>query len=1101
VIAQMQSPRMIGRDSELARIEEALLATRHGGCRVAVITGEAGVGKSRLVNELRRRAAALGVVVLYGECSEAHVSLPYLPFVEAIGNYVTSGAIDLGRLRSQLGPAAAPLSSLFPELGSARSRLAASDASLDKLRLFEAMVTLLRTISVERGLLLVVEDVHWSDQSSQELLDYLIRRLRDTHTMIIVTHRTLELDRQHPLLPIVQRWRRAGLSETTELRPLSADDVGAMVSAIFDLDATSADLARTLHERTDGVPFAVEELLKEAADEGTVDWNAEHWDPRALAALPAPRSIADNILRRVESLQPDHSDVLRCAAVLGKSFDFTMLVGVAERTADVVLDSMETCVAERFVVTDTQRDNGYRFRHALIREAIYTEMIVSRRRLLHSRAADVIRASTAEAPAELAEQLIAAGRLAEAGPACVAAAEDAMRRFAPREACDLFERAAANTQDPRERGRLLCRLGEAWHQTIDVATAERYLDEGVALLESSGDTMTAAHHRLSLGRCCWDRGDHERARRHYEQARDVLERAGRSEDLAIAYTRLCGLHVYALDGLAAQPLAEQALATATSAGTIETRIVARDWLGASLCLQGRLEEGIEELLGSAAEAESMQLSTQLARILSHALVSLETYGRVAECEPILQRLYALSNDPWVQVVAPYYDGWVRLWAADLSGARIAARSCIDIAERFAMHAQAGWARRLLCVIESEAGRFDVARELLPEYTSALEQQEVVDLALVSLRHHLAAGELDAAGLVAERVSGAVAAMAGTALSDAVAEALLAGGRTQAAARLVEALVDEPRAVMHSGQLLRAQARTMLAAGSPETALESLQAAQATFGRNGYRLEALRTQVLIAQAQAETGDAGAAVAAANDAIAAAQRAGAFAVARSGRALAERFGLPIVAEAEPLVGTAIDIEAVPAATSDAQPGFAGERLVTVLFADIRGFTTMTEQRAPADMAERVAAFQRWAILGVERHHGVVDKFAGDALMATFNVSGAHLDHTQHALDVAVGLIHNTATVELSLGVGIAVGPAIVGQLARGANVTVLGRATNLASRLQAEAKPGEILLSDEAFGRVQNALPDEVVLVDECHLDLKGFESPVRAFRLRVLSSPA
>jgi adenylate cyclase len=203
----------------------------------------------------------------------------------------------------------------------------------------------------------------------------------------------------------------------------------------------------------------------------------------------------------------------------------------------------------------------------------------------------------------------------------------------------------------------------------------------------------------------------------------------------------------------------------------------------------------------------------------------------------------------------------------------------------------------------------------------------------------------------------------------------------------------------------------------------------------------------------------------------------------------------------VGTAIDIEAVPAATSDAQPGFAGERLVTVLFADIRGFTTMTEQRAPADMAERVAAFQRWAILGVERHHGVVDKFAGDALMATFNVSGVHLDHTQHALDVAVGLIHNTATVGLSLGVGIAVGPAIVGQLARGANVTVLGRATNLASRLQAEAKPGEILLSDEAFGRVQHALPDEVVLVDECHLHLKGFDSPVRAFRLRVLSSPA
>jgi len=1092
---------MIGRDSELARVEEALLAAQHGECRVVVITGEAGVGKSRLVNELRRRAAAIGSVVLYGECSEADVALPYLPFVEAIGNYLTSDAVDLGRLRTQLGAAAAPLSPLFPELRSPRSARAVTDASLDKLRLFEAMVTLLRGISIERGLLLVVEDVHWSDHSSQELLDYLTRRLRDTPTVIAVTHRTLELDRRHSLLPIVQRWRRAGLSETIELRPLSVDDVGAMVSAIFDLDATSVDLARSLHERTEGVPFAVEELLKEAADQGTVDWSVEHWDPGWLAALPPPRSIADNILRRVEALKPDQSDVLRCATVLGKSFDFALLVGVAERPAGAVLQAMETCVAERFLETDVQRDNGYRFRHALIREAIYTEMIISRRRLLHSRAADVIRESPAEAPAELAEQLIAAGRVEEAGPACAAAAEDAIRRFAPREACDLFERAAGNTRDPHERGRLLCRLGEAWHQTIDVAAAERYLDEGVALLESCGDSLTAAHHRLRLGRCCWDRGDHERARHHYEQACAVLESAGPSEDLATAYASLCSLRVYALDGLAAQPLAEQALATATAAGTIETRIVARDWLGASLCLQGRLDEGIDEHMRSAAEAESMHLSTQLARILSHALVSLETYGRVAECEPILQRLYALSNDPWVQVVAPYYDGWVRLWAADLSGARVAAKTCIEIAERFAMDAQTGWARRLLCVIESEAGHFDAARELLPAYDPELEQQEVVDLALISLRHGLAAGELDAAGQLAAQVSEAVAAMAGTALSDAVVEALVASGRTREAARLVDALIIEPRAVMHPGQLLRARARINIAEGTPEAAIESLQAAQTTFERNGCRLEALRTQVLLAQAYAESRDSVAALATLNDVVGAAQQAGAVAIARSGVTLAERFSIPITVDVASAAAAPLDTDSETAAAQESQQRFVGERLVTVLFADIRGYTAMSQQRAPADIADRIATFQRWATLAVERHHGVVDKFAGDALMATFNISGAHLDHAQHALDVAIGLILNTAKLELSLGAGIAVGSAIVGQMTQGANVTVLGRATNLASRLQAEAQPGEILLSDEAYARVHDTLPAGVALIEECRLSLKGFEGDVQAFRLRVLSNRA
>jgi adenylate cyclase len=211
------------------------------------------------------------------------------------------------------------------------------------------------------------------------------------------------------------------------------------------------------------------------------------------------------------------------------------------------------------------------------------------------------------------------------------------------------------------------------------------------------------------------------------------------------------------------------------------------------------------------------------------------------------------------------------------------------------------------------------------------------------------------------------------------------------------------------------------------------------------------------------------------------------------------MPIAVTVETHGDAASDVESTAAATRGAQPRLAEERLVTVLFADIRGYTAMSQQRAPADMADRIAAFQRWAVLGVERHHGVVDKFAGDALMATFNASGAHLDHTQHALDVAVGLILNTAKLELWLGAGIAVGPAIVGRLAQSANVTVLGRATNLASRLQAEAEPGEILLSDDAYGRVQHALPDEVALIEECHLQLKGFDSAVRAFRLRVLSN--
>src|SRR5207237_363241 len=152
--------------------------------------------------------------------------------------------VDINRLRALLGAASTVLGRLFPQLGDAEAALDATATPLDKLRLFEAVVLLLRTLAAEHGLLAVVEDVHWADHSTQELLDYLSRRLRATRTLLLVTHRTVELDRRHPLLPTIQRWRRAELSETILLAPLDLDGVRAMIGEIFDDPQVPADFTR-----------------------------------------------------------------------------------------------------------------------------------------------------------------------------------------------------------------------------------------------------------------------------------------------------------------------------------------------------------------------------------------------------------------------------------------------------------------------------------------------------------------------------------------------------------------------------------------------------------------------------------------------------------------------------------------------------------------------------------------------------------------------------------------------------------------------------------------------------------------------------------------
>jgi len=174
--------------------------------------------------------------------------------------------------------------------------------------------------------------------------------------------------------------------------------------------------------------------------------------------------------------------------------------------------------------------------------------------------------------------------------------------------------------------------------------------------------------------------------------------------------------------------------------------------------------------------------------------------------------------------------------------------------------------------------------------------------------------------------------------------------------------------------------------------------------------------------------------------------------------------------------------------------GERLVTSLFADVRGYTELAASASPEELAGRMAALYRFAKAAVGRHRGIVDKFAGDAVMATFNVSGTRVDHCVDALEAALALRDKARLLDLELGIGIAVGPAVLGRGASDANIAVRGEATNLAARLQAAAGGGEILLSDEAHRRVEGSLADRELRATREELELKGFDQPRIAFRI-------
>ncbi|MGH3036973.1 MAG: ATP-binding protein, partial [Gaiellaceae bacterium] len=501
MLERVISPVLVGRQEELSQLEDALLAANRGDGRFVLLAGEAGIGKTRLARELTRRARKLGCDVLWGSCSEAELALPYLPFVEAVGNRL--GEQDPAAVRAALGPTAAELAQLFPQLADGPPTAPAGDPAQAKLRLFESVVALLELWARDRGLLLVLDDVHWADSSTRELLDYAARRLARSRVMLLATYRSDELDRLHPLTRTVQVWRRAGLAETVAVSAMTPTHVAEMIAAILNAEEVGADLAALVGARAEGNPFVLEEMLREALDRGEIVQTDSGWQRGSRDALPMPETVREAVLLRLGRLDAKLVEVLRAAAVLGRGFDYRLLVEVAETGDAVVLAALESAVSQQLLEEDTEASERYRWRHALTQEAIAGDTVVPKRQRIHSRAADALLGSGGSAVA-VARHLLGAGRTEEAVEACLQAAEEAERAVAFKEAAELLERVLPHVSDTPERASLLARMGHLRWLNGEPAAAEQLLVEGVAQLDDLGLTLQAARARVHLGRCRWE---------------------------------------------------------------------------------------------------------------------------------------------------------------------------------------------------------------------------------------------------------------------------------------------------------------------------------------------------------------------------------------------------------------------------------------------------------------------------------------------------------------------------------------------------------------------------------------------------------------------
>ena len=847
-------PILVGRDQEFLLLSEALSAAPPSPGRALLLVGEAGVGKSRLASELHRLAVAGRIPVMWGGCSEAEMGIPYLPFVHALGNFLETA--DHSRLRQRLGPSARELSQLFPTFEGSHRKVENTDPDRARMRLFEAVVALLRVAADPNGLVLIIEDVHWADASTCELLDYVVRRLSPLRITLLVTYRDDHLRRGHMLRGQIQGWVRSSLATKIVLHPLPANAVAAMVGAILGKGSVTDELRDRLHARTEGNPFVLEEMLKNALDSGDIFRAEAGWQESSSAAIHIPSTVRDAILQRFQGLSAEQQDILRAAAILGQAFDFAALAAVSTVPESKLLLALRECVDQQLL--EPSAGTNFRFRHALTQQAVYEDLLSPERVALHSLAATGLRGLPGSVPAEIAYHLLLAGRLEEAVPALIEGAEDAEKRSGYHEAADLYGRALEHVADPPFRARILGRQARAYYNAGEPAESRPRLEHAIPTLEANGLVDEAAGYRLTLGSCYWLAGHFKLARAEYESVRSTLEPRGASEALADAYNRLALLNLNDLAAGEALTMADHAISIASAAGATSARIWGYNFRGTALCELGSVEEGLQDLDRSWGEAIAVGLSDVAGDALSNAIDGRNWCFKALETGPLFDLLGTIPDvvhsggrlATWVC----YRRAMTSLLLGDIATARSAAIEGMRLglaAESAVMLVRS--MEGLLAISESAMGSARGATKILRDTASKvaeLDGWDIVELGGAMMRVGLDQGEIDLALTAANQALTHLALnrpvlVPDVWMADKAVEVFIAVQRLDQAECLAERIQGSP-AVM-APLVSRVEGRLALARGDAPRAIACLSAAAGLFEASGYRDDEWRTRLVLADA--------------------------------------------------------------------------------------------------------------------------------------------------------------------------------------------------------------------------------------------------------------
>ncbi|MCH8234817.1 MAG: protein kinase [Chloroflexi bacterium] len=493
----------VGRQVEMDQLKAALEDVLGGRGRLLTLVGEPGIGKTRTCEELATYAGLRGAQVLWGRCYETGGQPPYWPWIQAVRTYVRGADVD--ELRRQMGSSASVIAEIvtdvkdrLPEVGPPPNM---DDPAAARFRLFDAFTSFLRTAAEDRPLVLVLDDLHWSDEPSLSLLEFVAREIGQSRVLIIGTYRDMELNRRHPLTVTLGDLSRERLFERVLLRGLTQQDIARFIEIAAGIQPP-AELSATVHRHTEGNPLFVTEVVRELVQSGELAENRASGE--STWSVRIPEGVREVIGRRLDRLSERANEMLTTAAVIGRDFTLDALKELAvDTTEGQLLDVLDEALDAKIIEELSDSLGHYQFTHALMQQTLTDELSAARTVRLHARIGEALERiygdlADAHAPELVphfsdAEPILGPDKLIHYS---ILAGEQALDTAAPGAAVPLFETALNAIGDGEvdaRRARIMWGLGRA-KSNIGLSDAEeawQYLVSAFDYYERSGDVEHA----------------------------------------------------------------------------------------------------------------------------------------------------------------------------------------------------------------------------------------------------------------------------------------------------------------------------------------------------------------------------------------------------------------------------------------------------------------------------------------------------------------------------------------------------------------------------------------------------------------------------------